>query len=183
MSSVQSASLFIESPPLLTWYHIIHLPFLRYIFPGVGLGCIVSKAMTITDEDMYIAAVTLATCVSQSQLDMGNAYPPLSTIREVQSARPHRLLHLRLHCSLFMMSHVLSCALVTASCMAPSLITLHFSPNYSPLSSPSLYPQVSAKIAAAVAKNVFATGRSAGGGEAPKDLLAACQAAMYFPAY
>ena len=54
-----------------------------YIFPGVGLGCIVSKAMTITDEDMYIAAVTLASCVTQSQLDIGNAYPPLSTIRDV----------------------------------------------------------------------------------------------------
>jgi malate dehydrogenase (oxaloacetate-decarboxylating)(NADP+) len=54
-----------------------------YIFPGVGLGCIVSKAMTITDEDMYIAAVTLASCVTQSQLDIGNAYPPLDTIRDV----------------------------------------------------------------------------------------------------
>ena len=43
--------------------------------------------------------------------------------------------------------------------------------------------QVSAKIAAAVATNVFATGRSAGGGEAPKDILAACKAAMYFPKY
>ena len=40
--------------------------------------------MTITDEDMYIAAVTLASCVTQSQLDIGNAYPPLSTIREVR---------------------------------------------------------------------------------------------------
>ena len=39
--------------------------------------------MTITDEDMYIAAVTLASCVSQSQLDIGNAYPPLSSIRDV----------------------------------------------------------------------------------------------------
>lgn len=55
-----------------------------YIFPGVGLGCIVSKALTVTDEDMYIAAVTLASCVTQSQLDIGNAYPPLSTIRDVR---------------------------------------------------------------------------------------------------
>ena len=46
-------------------------------------------------------------------------------------------------------------------------------------------PQVSAKIAAAVAKNVFATGRNAGGAaeKAPADLLAACKAAMYFPEY
>ena len=58
-------------------------PTLSYIFPGVGLGCIVSKALTVTDEDMYIAAVTLASCVTQSQLDIGNAYPPLSTIRDV----------------------------------------------------------------------------------------------------
>ena len=45
--------------------------------------------------------------------------------------------------------------------------------------------QVSAKIAAAVAKNVFLTGRNAGGADvqAPEDLLAACKAAMYNPTY
>ena len=31
-----------------------------YIFPGVGLGAIVAGALTITDEDFYIAAACLA---------------------------------------------------------------------------------------------------------------------------
>jgi malic enzyme len=82
--------------------------------------------MTISDEDLYIAAKTLASCVTQKQLDMGNAYPPLNIIREV-----------------------------------------------------------SAKIAAAVAKNVYDSGRNAGGKDVqrPADLLAYCKSIMYTPKY
>jgi malate dehydrogenase (oxaloacetate-decarboxylating)(NADP+) len=54
-----------------------------YIFPGVGLGAIAAQALTITDDDLYIAAVTLAQQVSQERLDQGCAYPPLSEIRAV----------------------------------------------------------------------------------------------------
>ena len=68
----------------LCFSYFVSYFFTSYIFPGVGLGCIVSKALTVTDEDMYIAAVTLASCVTQSQLDIGNAYPPLSSIRDVR---------------------------------------------------------------------------------------------------
>ena len=39
--------------------------------------------MTITDDDLYVAAVTLASDVSDAQLAMGCAYPPLSMIRAV----------------------------------------------------------------------------------------------------
>ena len=31
-----------------------------YIFPGVGLGAIASQALTITDEDLYVAAISLS---------------------------------------------------------------------------------------------------------------------------
>ena len=54
-----------------------------YIFPGVGLGALVAGAKTITDEDLYVAAVQLAKLVSPDRLEKGCAYPPLSEIREV----------------------------------------------------------------------------------------------------
>lgn len=54
-----------------------------YIFPGIGLGTIVSKAPIITEDMFLIAARTLANQVSQAELDKGMIYPPLNTIREV----------------------------------------------------------------------------------------------------
>ena len=54
-----------------------------YIFPGIGLGCGAAGASRITDHDMYIAAQTLAECVSEKDLEVGCMYPPLSNIREV----------------------------------------------------------------------------------------------------
>ncbi len=54
-----------------------------YIFPGIGLGTIISETPVIT-EDMFLAAArTLADQVSQTELDKGMIYPPLSNIREV----------------------------------------------------------------------------------------------------
>ena len=54
-----------------------------YIFPGVGLGTIVSNAPVITEDMFLVAARTLANQVSQEDLDKGMIYPPLNTIREV----------------------------------------------------------------------------------------------------
>jgi hypothetical protein len=50
------------SPVLLVFYTIC-TP-LSYIFPGLGLGAIAAKALTIEDADFYIAAATLASLVS-----------------------------------------------------------------------------------------------------------------------
>jgi malic enzyme len=36
------------------------LSFLRYIFPGVGLGAIAVEATSITDKDFFISAAALA---------------------------------------------------------------------------------------------------------------------------
>ena len=56
-----------------------------YIFPGVGLGAIVSRAQHITDEMFMAAARTLANRVTQSDLDQGSLYPALPRIRDVSA--------------------------------------------------------------------------------------------------
>jgi len=52
-----------------------------YVFPGIGLGLNVSRAVQVTDEMMIIAAKELATLTTEKDLAMGNVYPPFSTIR------------------------------------------------------------------------------------------------------
>ncbi len=54
-----------------------------YIFPGVGLGVIVSKASRVTDTMFYAAARALALQVMQASLESGSLFPPLSEIRRV----------------------------------------------------------------------------------------------------
>ena len=56
-----------------------------YIFPGVGLGAIVSQARVITDEMFLAAAHSLANLVTESDLERGRVYPPLSRIRGVSA--------------------------------------------------------------------------------------------------
>ena len=56
-----------------------------YIFPGVGLGAIVSCARVITDEMFLAAAHSLANQVTESDLTRGRVYPPLSHIRSVSA--------------------------------------------------------------------------------------------------
>jgi len=57
-----------------------------YIFPGVGLGIVVSGARRVTDAMFTSAAHTLAKQVSASDLKDGKIYPPLSDIRAVSAA-------------------------------------------------------------------------------------------------
>jgi malate dehydrogenase (oxaloacetate-decarboxylating)(NADP+) len=54
-----------------------------YIFPGVGLGVIVSEASRVTDEMFASAARTLASLVTDDELAAGRIYPELQRIREV----------------------------------------------------------------------------------------------------
>jgi malate dehydrogenase (oxaloacetate-decarboxylating)(NADP+) len=56
-----------------------------YIFPGVGLGVIVSGAKRVTDEMFMVAANELAARVREDDLAQGSLYPPLSSIREVSA--------------------------------------------------------------------------------------------------
>ena len=54
-----------------------------YIFPGVGLGAVVSKAEKITDRMFYLASQELARFVSQEDLSMGKVYPDITKIRKL----------------------------------------------------------------------------------------------------
>ena len=56
-----------------------------YVFPGVGLGVVASRARRVTDEMFLAAARTLADQVSDKDLELGRVYPSLSRIREVSA--------------------------------------------------------------------------------------------------
>src|SRR5210317_2434308 len=56
-----------------------------YIFPGVGLGVIVSRSRVVTDEMFLAAAHSLANQVKDSDIERGRVYPPLADIRQVSA--------------------------------------------------------------------------------------------------
>ena len=56
-----------------------------YVFPGVGLGLIVSRARECTEEMFYVAARTLAGMVHEDDLSQGRVYPSLTRIRNVSA--------------------------------------------------------------------------------------------------
>jgi len=56
-----------------------------YIFPGVGLGAIVSGSRRVTDEMFLAASRSLAAQVKESDISMGCVYPSLKRVREVSA--------------------------------------------------------------------------------------------------
>ena len=56
-----------------------------YIFPGMGLGAVVSGTRLITDAMFMAAAYALAERVTAADLSHGSLYPPLSAVREVSA--------------------------------------------------------------------------------------------------
>ena len=56
-----------------------------YIFPGVGLGLVATRATRVTDDMFLAAARCLASLVTPSDLQQGSLYPPLAGIRDVSA--------------------------------------------------------------------------------------------------
>ena len=56
-----------------------------YVFPGVGLGVVVSQASAVTSEMFVVAARTLAGEVTDADIAEGRVYPPIARIRDVSA--------------------------------------------------------------------------------------------------
>jgi malate dehydrogenase (oxaloacetate-decarboxylating) len=54
-----------------------------YVFPGIGLGTMVSEASAVSDGMVLAAARALADRVSSERLDAGALYPPIGHLRDV----------------------------------------------------------------------------------------------------
>jgi malate dehydrogenase (oxaloacetate-decarboxylating)(NADP+) len=54
-----------------------------YVFPGIGLGTILSKAIQVTDGMIYASGESLSTALTPEEINMGCLYPQITRIREV----------------------------------------------------------------------------------------------------
>ncbi|KAF4218048.1 hypothetical protein CNMCM8980_005432 [Aspergillus fumigatiaffinis] len=54
-----------------------------YVFPGIGLGTILSKAVKVTDEMIYASGAALSQALTAEEIDLGLLYPDLTRIRQV----------------------------------------------------------------------------------------------------
>lgn len=57
-----------------------------YIYPGIGLGTVFSRAQRVPDTMFLAAARTLADLISDEDLAAGTLYPPLTKIRDISLA-------------------------------------------------------------------------------------------------
>ncbi|XP_059640009.1 NADP-dependent malic enzyme-like [Cornus florida] len=56
-----------------------------YIFPGFGLGLIISGAIRVHDDMLLAASEALAEQVTEENFDMGLIYPPFTNIRKISA--------------------------------------------------------------------------------------------------
>ncbi|KAF3674673.1 NADP-dependent malic enzyme, chloroplastic [Capsicum annuum] len=56
-----------------------------YIFPGFGLGLIISGAIRVHDDMLLVASEALAEQVSQENFEKGLIYPPFANIRKISA--------------------------------------------------------------------------------------------------
>jgi len=57
-----------------------------FVFPGVGLGAIVSRTRAITDRMFLAAATTLSAMIPADRLAAGALYPRLGDLRPISRA-------------------------------------------------------------------------------------------------
>ncbi|MCL4166827.1 UNVERIFIED_CONTAM: hypothetical protein GTU68_055126 [Idotea baltica] len=62
-----------------------------YIFPGLGLGLLASRAQRVDDELLIVGAETLAAAVTDAELASGTLYPSLRKIRDVSHSIASRV--------------------------------------------------------------------------------------------
>ncbi len=60
-----------------------------YVFPGIGLGAIISRADEVTDAMFSAAATALAGLVEERDLARGVLYPPLAELRSITRVIAH----------------------------------------------------------------------------------------------
>jgi len=66
--------------------HVIGQSNNAFVFPGLGLGMIVSEAREVPDDLFLAAAETLSAAVDPDRLRQGGLFPPASALREVSRA-------------------------------------------------------------------------------------------------
>lgn len=54
-----------------------------YVFPGIGLGAILSKAVNVTQDMIYASGVSLSSALTEQEKADGWLYPDIRRIREV----------------------------------------------------------------------------------------------------
>ena len=57
-----------------------------YVFPGIGLGLVVSSPRVVPQSVFLSAAEALSKMVSEEDLENGSLFPPLIKIREVSQS-------------------------------------------------------------------------------------------------
>lgn len=54
-----------------------------YVFPGIGLGAILSEASQITQTMIYASGISLSNALNAEEISQGLLYPDLARIRDV----------------------------------------------------------------------------------------------------